>query len=84
MSLAYRRLLCSLSAIGAAGSMNVSQAMGTSTSRIAFLVTFLVPDFAPRVATSLEKKELVRYGSTYCNTDIERCLVRKQMSFLKV
>jgi hypothetical protein len=49
----YSKLLCNLNAIGASGSMIVSQAFLTSTPRIALRVTFLAVDFAPRVATNL-------------------------------
>ena len=53
----HSRLLCSLNAIGASGSMMVSHAFLTLTSRIALRVTFLVLDFAPKVATSLESPD---------------------------
>ena len=50
----YRRLLCNLNAIGASGSIMVSHALLTLTSRIALRVNFFVLDFAPSVATSLQ------------------------------
>jgi len=49
----YSKLLCNLNAIGASGSIIVSQAFLTSTPRIALRVTFLAVDFAPKVATNL-------------------------------
>lgn len=39
--------------MGASGATIVSQALGTLTSRIAFLLTFLRLDLEPRVATNL-------------------------------
>jgi hypothetical protein len=50
----HNRLLCSLSAIGASGCMIVSQAFGTLTLMIAFLLTFFKTDFEPSVATNLQ------------------------------
>lgn len=50
----YSRLLDSLSAIGATGSMMVSHVAATSTSRMALRETFFRFDLEPRVATSLE------------------------------
>lgn len=49
----HSKLLCNLSAIGASGSIIVSHAFLTLTSKIALRVTFFVLDFAPRVATNL-------------------------------
>lgn len=55
---AYSRLLCSLNAMGASGSMMVLHAFLTSTLRMAFFEIFLVLDFAPRVATNLSCQPL--------------------------
>ena len=49
----YSKLLCSLNAIGASGWMMMLHVFGTSTSRIAFRLTFLEFDRDPSVATSL-------------------------------
>jgi hypothetical protein len=57
---AHRRLLCSLSAIGASGVMIMSQVFGTSTSRIALRFTLLRIDLEPNVATSLAESALKR------------------------
>jgi len=47
------RLLCSLNAIGASGSMMIWHVFGTLTSRIAFRLILFEVDLEPSVATSL-------------------------------
>lgn len=51
--LTHSRLLCSLNAIGASGSMIIWHVFGTLTSRIAFRLIRFDVDLEPSVATSL-------------------------------
>jgi hypothetical protein len=51
----YNKLPWRRNAMGAAGSMMVRHAFGTSTLLMALRVTFLRFDFDPRVATSLRR-----------------------------
>lgn len=62
---AYKRLLCNLNAIGTDGDRMVLHASGILTSRMAFLLTFLLRvDLEPRVATSLNIRSVTSSTAT--------------------